>query len=261
MSSEKYLTVPHSLGVFIGERRRKAAPLALTATRVRRRALGLRVLGLRLDWLWRVSLLAVAVLFPLTLLVGQFPVLRGHGHLVGLFYFEEQWRGGAVLHGPKSTQRRKTILGSQHCKTMTWLRAGGNFSCKSQSPFLGVELDRGLLKLCLLVLGLHTNPFWVVPQLVLLQAPLCGEHCLAVGAAVTQLLSYGGLMQTQTWGEGIWIELALHTKRNDSGWVLLEALSWLITASWSSSVAHAIFADNLGCENSNEFTCFNFSGN
>lgn len=48
-SSEKYLTVPHSLGVFIGEGRRKAAPLALTAARVRRRALGLRVLGLRLD--------------------------------------------------------------------------------------------------------------------------------------------------------------------------------------------------------------------
>lgn len=117
---------------------------------------------------------------------------------MGLFYFEEQWRGGTVLHGPKSTQRRKTILGSQHYKTMTWLSAGGNLSCKSQSPFLGVELDRGLLKLCLLVLGLHISPFWVVPQLVLLQAHLCGEHGLAVGAAVTQLLSYGGLMQTQT---------------------------------------------------------------
>lgn len=74
----------------------------------------------------------------------------------------------------------------------------GNLSSKSQSPFLGVELDGGLLKLRLLVLGLHANPVWVVPQLVLLQAHLCGKHCLTVGTAVTQLLSYGGLTQTQT---------------------------------------------------------------
>lgn len=74
----------------------------------------------------------------------------------------------------------------------------GNLSSKSQSPFLGVELDRRLLKLRLLVLGLHTNSVRVVPQFVLLQAHLCGKHCLAVGTAVTQLFGYGGLTQTQT---------------------------------------------------------------
>lgn len=74
----------------------------------------------------------------------------------------------------------------------------GILGSKSQSPFLGVGLDRGLLKLRLLVLGLHTNPVWVVPQLVLLQAHFCGKHCLAVGTAVTQLLGYGGLIQTET---------------------------------------------------------------
>lgn len=100
----------------------------------------------------------MAVLFPLALLVGQLPVLRGRGHFVGLFHFEEHRRGGTVLHG----------------------------------PFLGVGLDRGLLKLRLLVLGLHANPVWVVPQLVLLQANLCGKHCLTVGTAMTQLLGYGG---------------------------------------------------------------------
>lgn len=78
-----------------------------------------------------------------------------------------------------------------------WVSVGGNLS--SKSPFLGVGLDdRGLLKLRLLVLGLHANPVWVVPQLVLLQANLCGKHCLTVGTAMTQLLGYGGLVQTQT---------------------------------------------------------------
>lgn len=72
------------------------------------------------------------------------------------------------------------------------------FDWHFESPFLGIEFDRGLLKLSLPVLGLHANPFWVVPQLVLLQAHLCGKHCLTVGAAVTQLLGYGGLIQTQS---------------------------------------------------------------
>lgn len=80
---------------------------------------------------------------------------------------------------------------------------GGNLSSKSQSPFLGGGLDRGLLKFRPLVLGLHTNPVWVVPQLVLLQAHLCGKHCLTVRTAVTQLLGYGGLIQTKTRREGM----------------------------------------------------------
>ncbi len=85
-------------------------------------------------------------------------------------------------------------------------------SSKSKSPFLGVELDRGLLKLGLLVLGLHTKSVWVVPQLVLLQAHFCGKHRLTVGTAMTQLLSYGGLIQTQTRGEGIQSELPSYAK-------------------------------------------------
>lgn len=204
------LTVPHSLRVFVRVRRGKAAPLALAAARIWWRAVGLRLLGLRLDRLRLVNLLwrlAVAVLFPLTPLVGQLPILRGRGHLVGLFHFEEHRRGRTVLHGPEITERGRTIFrGSQHydvTNALMWLSVGGNLSSKSQSPFLGVELDGALLKLRLLVLGLHTDPIWVVPELVLLQAHLCGKHCLAVGAAVTQLFSYGGLKQTQTWGEGI----------------------------------------------------------
>lgn len=76
-------------------------------------------------------------------------------------------------------------------------------SCKSQSPFLGVGLDVGLLELGLRVFGLHVRPLWVVPQLVLLQAHLRGKHRLAVGTAMTQLLGYGGLTQTETRGEAI----------------------------------------------------------
>lgn len=43
----------------------------------------------------------------------------------------------------------------------------------------------------------------MAPLLVLLQAHLCGERRLAVGTAVTQLLSYGGLLGTETSGEGV----------------------------------------------------------
>lgn len=211
------LTVSHSLWVFIREWRRKTATLTLTATRIRWRALGLWLLRLRLDRLWLMSLLAVAVLFPFTFLVGQLPILRGHGHLVGLFYFEEHRRVGTVLHGPRFTKRGWTIFSSQHydvTKTACGLLWVGN--CKSQSPFLGVELDRGLLKLSLPVFGFHTNPVRVVPQLVLLQAYLCGEHCFTVGAAVTQLFSYGGLIQIQTWERGD-LKFPPNTKWNDSG--------------------------------------------
>lgn len=135
------LTVPHSLWVFIRERRGKAAPLTFTAPRIRRRALGLRLLGLRLDMLGLVNLLwrlAVAVLFPLTLLVGQLPVLRRRWHLVGLFYFEEHRRGGTVLHGPEFTDQRMTILGSQHydvTNTIMWVSVGGNLSSKNPVTF------------------------------------------------------------------------------------------------------------------------------
>lgn len=148
----------------------------------------------------------MVVLFPLALLVGQLSVLRGRGHLMGLFYFEEHWRGGTVLHGPEFTDRVRTSLDSQHydiANTIMWVSVSGNLSSKFQSPFLGVGLDRGLLKLRLIVLGLHTNPVWVIPELVLLQAHLCGKRCLTVGTAMTQLLGYGGLIQTQTRGEGI----------------------------------------------------------
>lgn len=93
------------------------------------------------------SLLALAMLFPLILLVGQLPILRGHRHLMGLFHFEEHRRGGTVLHGPEFTERGRAFLGSQHedvTKSIMWLTVWGG-SCKSQSPFLGVELDWGLL--------------------------------------------------------------------------------------------------------------------
>lgn len=83
--------------------------------------------------------------------------------------------------------------------SLTRVSVGGNSSSESQSPFLGVELERGLLmKLGLVVLGLHADPVRVVPQLVLLQTHLGGKHGLAVGAAVTQLLGDSGLMTTQT---------------------------------------------------------------
>lgn len=68
------------------------------------------------------------------------------------------------------------------------------------SPFLGVGLDGGLLKLRLLVLGLHAGPVRVVPQLVLLQAHLGGKHRLTVGTAMTQLLGYGGLIRHEERG-------------------------------------------------------------
>lgn len=100
----------HSLWVFIGERRGKAASFAFTATRIRWRALRLRLLGQSLDWLWLVRLLAVAVLFSLTPLVGQLSILRGSGHLVGLFHLEEHRRGRTVLHGSEFTESTRTIL-------------------------------------------------------------------------------------------------------------------------------------------------------
>lgn len=53
----------------------------------------------------------------------------------------------------------------------------------------------GLLKFSLLISGLHIDPVCVIPKLVLLQAHLCGKYCLTVWAAVTQLLSYCGLMR------------------------------------------------------------------
>lgn len=79
---------------------------------------------MKLDRRRLVSLLALAMLFPLILLVGQFPVLRGHRHLVGLFHFEEHRRRGTVLHGPEFTERGRAFLGSQHedvTKSIKWL--------------------------------------------------------------------------------------------------------------------------------------------
>lgn len=154
-------SVLHSLWVFVRKRRGKAAPLAFTSPCIRWRALGMRLLGVRLDWqglvnlLWR---LAVAVLFPLIFLVGQLPILRGCGHFMGLFHFEEHWRGGTDLHG----------------------------------PFLSVGLHKSLLKLRLLVLGFHADSVWVIPQFVFLQTHFCGKHGLTVGTAMTQLFSYSG---------------------------------------------------------------------
>lgn len=168
------LTVPHPLWVFVGVRRGKASAFAFTAPRVRGCALGLRLLGLRkdrqglVDLLWR---LTVAVLFPLAPLMGQLPILRGRGRLMGLFHFEEHRRGWAVLHGPEFTDRGRTVQESQcydFTNTIMRVSVGGNLSSKSQSPFLGVGLYRGLLKFGLLILGLHSDPVGVVPQLVLL---------------------------------------------------------------------------------------------
>lgn len=90
---------------------------------------------------------------------------------MSLFHFEEHRRRGTILHGSEFTGRKRTVLAGQ-CKyvthTITWLREGDNLSSKSRSPFLGVELDGGVVELRLLVLGLHTDPVWVVPQLMLL---------------------------------------------------------------------------------------------
>lgn len=148
-----------------------------------------------LDWLRLMLLLAVAVavavLFPLTPLVGQLSILRGNGHLMGLFYLEEHWRWGTVLHGPEFTGSMRTILISQQHKYNKCVTVCG---FELQSPFLCVELDQVLLKFSLLISRLYTDPVWVVPQLVLLQANLCCKHCFAVRAAVTQLLTYCGLM-------------------------------------------------------------------
>lgn len=137
----------------------------------------------------------MAVLFPLTPLVGQLSILRGNGHLVGLFYLEEDWRGRTVLHGPEFTESTRTILISQPYDYNKSVTVCG---FEPQSPFLCVELDWVLLKLGLLISGLHTDPVWVVPKLVLLQANLCCKHRLAVWTAVTQLLTYCGLMYTLT---------------------------------------------------------------
>lgn len=137
----------------------------------------------------------MAVLFPLTPLVGQLSILRGNGHLVGLFYLEEDWRGRTVLHGPEFTESTGTIQISLQYDYDERVSVCG---FEMQSPFLCVELDWVLLKLGLPISGLHTDPVWVVPKLVLLQANLCCKHRLAVRAAVTQLLTYCGLMYTLT---------------------------------------------------------------
>lgn len=118
--------------------------------------------------------------------------------------------------------RQREDRGSQHYdvpNTVMWVSVGENLSSKSQSPFLGVGLAGSLLKLSGLLL--HTSPVWVVPQLVLLQAHLCGKHCLTVGTAMTQLLSYGGLIQTQTWREGTQSELPPNVK-----------ITWQLVAVW-----------------------------
>lgn len=119
-----------------------------------------------------------------------------------------------------------TSRGTQHydvTNTIMCVGVGGNLCFKSQSPFLGVELDGVLLKLRLLVLGLHANSVRVVPQLVLLQAHLCGKRCLTVGTTVTQLLGYSGLIQREAWGEGIKSQLPSYAKWNDSELLLTEA--------------------------------------
>lgn len=89
-----YLTVSHALRVFVGVGGGGATPLAFTAPRIRRCALGLRLVTLQ----WR---LRVALLSPLTPVVGQLPIVGGGGGLMGLFHFEEHWGGEAVLHGPE----------------------------------------------------------------------------------------------------------------------------------------------------------------
>lgn len=57
----------------------------------------------------------------------------------------------------------------------------------------------------------------MAPLLVLLQAHLCGERRLAVGTAVTQLLSYGGLVGTETSVEGVKRELPPGTQKKTVG--------------------------------------------
>lgn len=103
------LTVLHSLWVFIMKRRRKAAPFAFTSSCIRWCALGLWLLlswlGL-MDLLWR---LALNVLSPLALVVGQFSILRGCRCLLSLFHFEEHRWGRTVLHGPKLTDRKDSF--------------------------------------------------------------------------------------------------------------------------------------------------------
>lgn len=133
----------------------------------------------------------MAVLFSLNPVVGQLSVLRRNGHLVRLFHLEEHRRGRTVLHGPKFTESMRTILISQqHNENKRYMLCGFD----QHSPFFCVEFDWVLLKLCFLISGLHTGPVWVVPQFMLLQTHLCCKHCLAVRAAVTQLLTYCGLM-------------------------------------------------------------------
>lgn len=115
---------------------------------------------------------------------------------MGLFHLEEHWRRRSVLYGPEFTESIETIPVRQQQKYHnTWL-------CGSapHSPFLCVEFDWILLKGRLLFSGLHSGPLRVVPQFVFLQTHFCCEHCLAVRAAVTQLLTFCGLMRTQTGG-------------------------------------------------------------
>lgn len=140
------LTVLHSFWVFVRERRWKATPLTFTAPCIRRRTLGMGLLGLRLDWLGLVNLLwrlAVAVLFPLTFLVGQLPVQSRRGHLMGLFHFEKHWRGGTVLHGPEFTDRGRTVWAVSIMTLLTPLCGSvwvGIWALNPSHLFLGLDL-------------------------------------------------------------------------------------------------------------------------
>ncbi len=81
--------------------------------------------------------------------------------------------------------------------------------CWAFTPFFGISLHGAFLLFGFRLgirfgiqgdpgFGLHGDPFWVVPQLVLLKTHLGGKHSLTVRASVTQLLCYGRLNATQT---------------------------------------------------------------
>lgn len=87
------------------------------------------------------------------------------------FTLKNTGEGGLFSMGLNSQTEGGQILGCQghdFTNTIILVSAGEDVSSKSQSPFLGVGLNRSLLKFGLLILGLHSNPVGVVPQLVLL---------------------------------------------------------------------------------------------
>ncbi len=108
------------------------------------------------------------------------------------------------------------------------------------TPFLGISLHGAFLLFGFGLgigfgvrgdpgLGLHGDPFWVVPQLVLLKTHLGGKHSLTARASLTQLLCYGCLNATQTDTHKTRSRstgLRSKQKKKDSGSLL--SLIWLI---------------------------------